>query len=349
VTESDSISDLRPFVSVITPNFNRAHTIAETLESLQKQTCPLWECIVVDDGSIDASAEIVRSFEEADSRIHWVQRQREPAGACTCRNTGVDACAGDYVMFLDSDDIAATWCIEQRREAALEAPTADVIVFPARMFGHSVGDEDNLWNILTDEDELHRFLKLDSPWQGTGPLWKKAAFRALGGWNESLACWQDIDLSIRALSATIPHIYRYDLRPDVFLRRGDGNSVSSGNLRSAAKLRSKNDVFQTALNTAQRPGITETESRERRASTRVMALSVIMDHVLSNSFAAGTRILRQSVSDGVFTQTDAALVLLAMISNRRLLRRLAPIRSVGRRITARFEQPSTIGQIRIGS
>lgn len=93
-------------VSIIIPNFNRATLIGETLDSILDQSYPHWECIVVDDGSTDASESVVREFIEKDDRVCFYKRPENlPKGANSCRNFGFEASKGDYIQWLDSDDL----------------------------------------------------------------------------------------------------------------------------------------------------------------------------------------------------------------------------------------------------
>ncbi len=92
-----------PAVSVIIPCYNSASTIGETLGSLQKQVFPHWEAIVVNDGSTDGSAEIIRQYRTHDSRIRQIDQENQ--GLPGARNTGLSAAKGKYVNFLDADDL----------------------------------------------------------------------------------------------------------------------------------------------------------------------------------------------------------------------------------------------------
>ena len=92
-------------VSIIIPTFNRAHTLKKTLKSVQNQTHQNWECIVIDDGSEDSTDSLLLEFLE-DDRFHYIKRPENLSkGAATCRNIGLDKSTGDYIQFLDSDDL----------------------------------------------------------------------------------------------------------------------------------------------------------------------------------------------------------------------------------------------------
>ena len=89
-------------ISIIIPCYNQAEFLPETLKYVQSQTYADFECIIVDDGSTDNSAEIVHSFMVNDPRFCLVSKQN--GGTATARNVGLKAASGDYVIFLDADD-----------------------------------------------------------------------------------------------------------------------------------------------------------------------------------------------------------------------------------------------------
>ena len=91
-------------VSIITPTFNSAKYIAETIQSVQKQTYSNWEMIIVDDGSKDTTVGIIQNFMEDDHRIHLIQLHKN-SGPAKARNKGIEKAQGDYMTFLDADDI----------------------------------------------------------------------------------------------------------------------------------------------------------------------------------------------------------------------------------------------------
>ncbi len=93
----------RPLVSVVVPAYNRAATIGNCLRSIQAQTHQNWEAIVVDDGSIDRTPEVVAQLAREDARIRLIRLDCN-RGAQAARNAGIRAAQGDWIAFLDSDD-----------------------------------------------------------------------------------------------------------------------------------------------------------------------------------------------------------------------------------------------------
>ncbi|MFM7389269.1 MAG: glycosyltransferase family 2 protein [Vampirovibrionales bacterium] len=106
-------------VSIIIPAYNRAHLIERTLQSVVAQTYPHWELIVVDDGSTDATANVVEAFIESytgEQPLRLIQQANQ--GVSVARNTGLAYATGQYVCFLDSDDAYHPQFLEATVQAA---------------------------------------------------------------------------------------------------------------------------------------------------------------------------------------------------------------------------------------
>ncbi|MEI6457089.1 MAG: glycosyltransferase family A protein, partial [bacterium] len=232
-----------PFISVVIPNFNRGELLKETLGSLLRQDYGQWEAIVVDDGSGDNSVTVAEEFARKDPRIRFFQRDRSPSGAPTCRNIGIEKSSGDFLIFLDSDDLLQPFALSQRAATILKDPDLDFWVFPILMFRDDPESASTLWNTDNGRSDLYRFLVLDAPWQTSGPVWRKEAVKKIGGFTEGLACWQDVDFHLKALIAGLTGQQYYSLPPDVLYRQHDINSVSQGEISSPEKLRSREDIF----------------------------------------------------------------------------------------------------------
>lgn len=99
-------------VSIITPCYNGEKYVAQTIRSVLAQTYTNWEMILVDDGSSDASARIIRQFAQSDPRIRLLQQ--ENAGSAAARNVGIRAARGRYLALLDADDLWEPEFLEQQ-------------------------------------------------------------------------------------------------------------------------------------------------------------------------------------------------------------------------------------------
>jgi teichuronic acid biosynthesis glycosyltransferase TuaG len=91
-------------ISIITPTYNAEHYIRQTVASVQAQTHENWELLVIDDCSLDATRAIIEALALNDRRIRLLPLG-ENSGAAVARNTGLDAATGEYVAFLDADDL----------------------------------------------------------------------------------------------------------------------------------------------------------------------------------------------------------------------------------------------------
>jgi glycosyltransferase involved in cell wall biosynthesis len=92
-------------VSVIIPCYNRAHIVRDTIDSLLAQTYRTFEALVIDDGSTDHTREVMSRY--TDSRIRYFYRAN--GGLSAARNSGLDAAKGEFIAFLDSDDLWHPW------------------------------------------------------------------------------------------------------------------------------------------------------------------------------------------------------------------------------------------------
>ncbi len=91
-------------VSIITPTYNSAKYISETIQSVQNQIHQNWEMIIIDDGSTDHTISIVEGFQKSETRIHLI-KQNKNVGPAITRNKGIEFAKGKYLTFLDADDI----------------------------------------------------------------------------------------------------------------------------------------------------------------------------------------------------------------------------------------------------
>ncbi len=115
-----------PKVSVIIPVFNVENYLEDCLESLLNQTMPDFEVLCMDDGSTDGSIDLLTLYSRLDSRIKVFFGENE--GAAVQRNRGIDASVGEYLYFMDSDDMAVDTLLEKTYSAAIRA-NADVVAF----------------------------------------------------------------------------------------------------------------------------------------------------------------------------------------------------------------------------
>ncbi len=193
-----------PLVSVIIPTYNRARLIGETLDSVLAQTYQHWECIIVDDGSTDNTDEVLGGYVKRDTRFQYRQRPAErPKGANACRNYGFEVCEGEYVIFLDSDDLLADNCLKGRlREFSTNPTSIDAIIANTYKWNSKNGYQ-KLFNIdpeiSTKENYLIFFLNYRLPWHTMSVMWTRSFINKIS-FDETLHRFQDVDFHIRILN-----------------------------------------------------------------------------------------------------------------------------------------------------
>ena len=99
-------------ISIITPTYNSEKFITETINSVQGQTYNNWELIIIDDCSTDNTIATVEKIQENESRITLI-RNKENSGPAVTRNKGINVAKGDYITFLDGDDIWFPYFLER--------------------------------------------------------------------------------------------------------------------------------------------------------------------------------------------------------------------------------------------
>jgi glycosyltransferase involved in cell wall biosynthesis len=111
-----------PAFSVVIPAYNQEDLVGWALKSVQRQTRPDWEAIVVDDGSTDDTADTVRGLAEADQRIRLITKENR--GSSAARNAGIAVSRAPLISFLDSDDMLLPRYLEVMGSALAATPGA---------------------------------------------------------------------------------------------------------------------------------------------------------------------------------------------------------------------------------
>jgi glycosyltransferase involved in cell wall biosynthesis len=186
--------------SIIVPSYNKVSFIEQTIQSVLAQTNPNWELILIDDNSTDGSQELLEKYSKADARIQ-IHFNAENKGGNYCRNQGLKLALGNYVIFLDGDDLLAPYCLEQRMKAIETNPLFDLWVFPMVTFFKTIGDHSTSnWIPPSNNcDFLALFIKHKLPWAICQPIWKREKLEELEGFNTSFIRLQDVELHTRAL------------------------------------------------------------------------------------------------------------------------------------------------------
>ncbi|MFD1163095.1 glycosyltransferase family 2 protein [Hwangdonia seohaensis] len=190
-------------VSIIIPAYNRSPLISETLNSVLNQTYTNWECIIIDDGSTDNTIEIVKEYTVKDSRFAIKNRPSgKPKGANACRNYGLKLSKGEYILFLDSDDILKNTCLENRLNAFKTSKNIDFVIANSSYIKDNVYYNKPICEFPSDyssENYLKLFLSYKLPWTIMSVLWKRELINNFQ-FDENLMRFQDLDYHISILS-----------------------------------------------------------------------------------------------------------------------------------------------------
>ena len=203
---------LKPKVSVVIPSYNSAPFIKRTLASVLAQTFRDFEIIVSDDGSTDDTVNVVENFLKNNSSVPWKILKNPYKGPGAARNAGIMASSGEWIAFLDSDDLWFPHKLEKvmkyakRNKRAQLITHSELCLFPDgstkvflyyKMYKKGLDPFLNFWrkNLLAT----------------SAVVLKKDIFKLSGYFDETLYNNQDYDLWLRVVQHTIPHYL-----PDIF-------------------------------------------------------------------------------------------------------------------------------------
>ena len=163
--------------------------------------------MIIDDGSTDNSIKIVKEFSNLDKRIKLLNRNREPKGANTCRNIGIENAKGEFLIFLDSDDLLAQNCLSKRLDLIEKNDGYDMYVFNMSKL-HTRNQKKRIYKFSSQNPSI-KFISGNFPWSITCPMWKLNALRKLKGFNEGLSRYQDPEIHLRACLNNDINIYYF--------------------------------------------------------------------------------------------------------------------------------------------
>ena len=116
---------VQDLISIVVPIYNVENYLRMCLDSIQNQTYKNFECLLINDGSPDNSAEICREYVAKDSRFRYFEK--ENGGLSSARNYGIDRAEGSFITFVDSDDWLESTCLEILSEKKNQYD-ADIVV-----------------------------------------------------------------------------------------------------------------------------------------------------------------------------------------------------------------------------
>lgn len=293
-----------PLVSIIIPTLNRAHLIGETLESVLAQTYQNWECIVVDDGSTDNTAEVIKEYVDTDSRFQYHHRPKERlSGGNAARNYGFELSKGEYINWLDSDDLLLPTKLECQLRYLLDHG-GEVHICQGQFF--EIGNDEkvvmgNLWpdKFPSSHTSVLDALILESlRWPICAALWSRRAAH-LNVWDEKLLAAQEWTFHILQAFSLSNSDFAYHKEILVHIRKTELS------------------ITQSSQKTAQYEGY-------------LQARIIVMEHLLASGFGIDSqyfksiyvfslRYVKYLVFKNSFKSIDALAKLFANSSNKKYI------------------------------
>ncbi len=219
----------QPLVSVVMTSYNCRQFVREAIQSVQNQTWPGWELIIVDDASTDGSAELIQDIRDPRIRLLVNDRNMQISRS---RNRGCEAAAGDYIAFLDCDDV---WKPEKlsKQVSWMEAhpETGTCFTWLELMDGQGNAAEDaHLEKLYRTENRprevwLHDLILSGNCLADDSGLTRRNTMRRIQGCRPGLVQLQDLDRWIRVLLEEEIHVIQEPLLR--YRRAGDGSSISA--------------------------------------------------------------------------------------------------------------------------
>jgi glycosyltransferase involved in cell wall biosynthesis len=182
--------DSRPLVSIVTPTYNQAEYVAETIRSVLAQDYPNIEYVVLDDGSTDDTPAVLRQF---DGQVRWERHAN--MGQSNTLNKGWQQARGEYLGYLSSDDRLLPHAISRLVNAIESHPEVSVVYCDFDL----IDKHGQVVRKLTSPDFDHRQLVEELNCQpGVGVLFRRAVFEQTGGWKPELRKIPDFEFWLRA-------------------------------------------------------------------------------------------------------------------------------------------------------
>lgn len=202
-------------ISVIIPCYNYSRFLPEAVESVRLQSHTNWECLIIDDGSTDTTREVGIRLAASDRRIAY--HYKTNGGLSSARNYGIELAKGNYLCFLDADDLFDKEKLRQQLHCLLSHPPADIVYGKAMFFENNNPGQQYHNKGKTAVSELSEFSGSGNPLirllnRGnitvvSTPLVKKEVFDRVGNFDESYRSYEDWHFWMRCALGGCSFVY----------------------------------------------------------------------------------------------------------------------------------------------
>jgi glycosyltransferase involved in cell wall biosynthesis len=208
INRNSKALSIQPMVSVIIPTFNRMNFLPEAVKSCLDQSYDNLEIIIIDDGSNDGTEDMVSKMLESTwpSDCVWYVKQKNH-GASSARNHGLRIAQGDYIQFLDSDDLLMPKKLAKQIDILEESQNIEApCCYCYGLYGKSL-DNDKKTSLTRigyrAQNPIELMRKLSSRivhgMQTSAPLWRRSFLVAHEGWREYISLGDDLEYHVRLL------------------------------------------------------------------------------------------------------------------------------------------------------
>lgn len=173
-------------VSVVIPTYNREKSIVKALESVLEQEYTNVEILVCDDFSTDRTKDVIMGYVEKDSRVRLLSRKDGKKGANAARNLGIESARGEYIAFLDSDDVMLRNGITDRVKVFEKYPEIDMVYGDVM-----VGGERAEYDRIQEQDQHHYLMEELSLCCTISIMVRRSVFQEVPLLDLEQKSWQD--------------------------------------------------------------------------------------------------------------------------------------------------------------
>ncbi|CAN5385702.1 hypothetical protein BH09BAC1_BH09BAC1_17480 [soil metagenome] len=223
-----------PLISVVIPTYNFGHLISYTLDSVLAQTYQKWECIIVDDGSLDNTEVVVTAYTQADKRFTYYKQPNSGPGKA--RNKGIALAKGSFLQLLDADDLLEPLKLEYQVGVLMENTKIDVLYGPTLAFQTTKLNQDEIGELTEDSvirptisgrgnPVIETFLK--TTFFPSAGLIRKSLVLEIGMLNVALIQAEDWDLFLRLAqkNALFQYLRQTPPQAHALIRKHDSNNT----------------------------------------------------------------------------------------------------------------------------
>ncbi len=252
-----------PKFSVVIPAYNSGKYLSEAIESVLSQTFQDWELLIVDDGSTDNTKNIIEGYTKRyPQKVKYFYQKN--AGTSAARNRGIKAAKGEWIAFLDADDIWLSGKLELHMACFSECPEADLFYTNATMVKY---DKSRKWPYIHEKEfnfkpsEMYVRILIRNFIPFSSVVVQKSVLEAVGGFDEAIRFCEDTDLLLRLAKKCV---FRYINSIQMIYRVSPGSKNTQLENRYRAIIRYLNTYFDPK---------SIVSGKIRRAITRRLAAS----------------------------------------------------------------------------